>query len=160
MLLKWSSSSSVQSNCQSLMKNKSSTSPVGLARKNHGSLKEQTLTFYKNHKKPSLSAGTRNRRKKEIMIIWVNKICWLYRNLFKWKVDCSEASRGDLSTGQILENIELIIPPTEESGHHNYISQIYGTGKRITCKLMKSLVWKYLHTEEIVKGPNVDNHIM
>lgn len=59
--------------CQSVMKNKSSTSAVALAKGAPRRASKLTLTIYKNHKKTSLSAGIEN-KKKEIIIVWVNKI--------------------------------------------------------------------------------------
>lgn len=66
-------SSERRRSCQSVMKNKSSTSAVALAKGAPRRTSKLTLTIYKNHKKTSLSAGIEN-KKKEIIIVWVNKI--------------------------------------------------------------------------------------
>lgn len=42
---------------------------------------------------------------------------------------CSEATRGRLSTGLIHRNLELMILPTKENGHHHYICRICSSGK-------------------------------
>lgn len=77
------------------MKNKSGTSAVALAKESTKAASKQTPTFYKNHKKTALSAGIENKREKIIIIIWVNKICWLYRNTFRWKVDGAQRQLED-----------------------------------------------------------------
>lgn len=66
-------SSERRRSCQSVMKNKSSTSAVALAKGAPRRASKLTLTIYKNHKKTSLSAGLEN-KKKVIIIVWVNKI--------------------------------------------------------------------------------------
>lgn len=62
---------------------------------------------------------------------------------------CSKATKGQLPTGLIHGNQELIILPTEETGHHHYICRICSCGERKTRKLDKSLgVWKIQHVKQ------------
>lgn len=74
------------------MRNKSGTSAVALAKEHRGGLKKQSLNFYKNHKKTSLTAGTESKGGIIIIIISLNRICRLFRNLLEWKDDSLEAN--------------------------------------------------------------------
>lgn len=82
--------------CQSVMKNKSSTSAVALAKGAPRRASKLTLTIYKNHKKTSLSAGIEN-KKKEIIIVWVNKILLAVQKLAEM-----ESRGGGLVVGGLL----------------------------------------------------------
>lgn len=80
------------------MKNKSSTSAVALAKGAPRRASKLTLAIYKNHKKTSLNAGREN-KKKEIIIVWVNKILLAVQNLAKME------SRGGGGRCGVLEGL-------------------------------------------------------
>lgn len=94
-------SSERRRSCQSVMKNKSSTSAVALAKGAPRQTSKLTLTIYKNHKKTSLSAGIEN-KKKEIIIVWVNKILLAVQKLAEMESrggGCFRGSQGTSNNG-------------------------------------------------------------
>lgn len=106
------------SSCQSVMKNKSGTSAVALARERTKAASKQTPIFYKNHKKTALSAGIENKRerKKIIIIIWINKICCLHRNTLRWKVDRAQRQLEDNHQWSLIHgNVRVVILPKWEN---------------------------------------------